>query len=354
MKINIAIRLCFFGAIFLLLTAERCVEITEINAPNFASPGTSFQAKTRLKHLADDNNEFNLNYYLSYDRLWNPEDVFIGSKTLANFPNNTARQVDQALLIPAGTFSGKYYLIAKALDGEMYRPIQVNGPVSMGADLVPAELMSYGGTQPGETFSFAFTLFNRGMLNAEHSVVRAYLSLDAQVDATDRLVYTVPVSSPMGPNSLREFVGLGFSLPDDLPKRDYYFILEADATGTVSESLETNNQVSKLVSLGADETKAEAEAEDRSVSTAPALATLALAPNPVADFLNVSYRLENAAPVQLQVLDGSGKAVFSGSEKTVDAGEYTQRIELAGWPAGLYVLRLRCAGQDLVRKIIKQ
>ncbi|MCC6461637.1 MAG: T9SS type A sorting domain-containing protein [Saprospiraceae bacterium] len=354
MKINFAIRLCFFGAAFLLLTAERCVEITEINTPNFVAPGTPFQVKTRLKHLADDNNEFNLTYYLSYDRMWNPEDIPIGSKTLANFPINSARQVDQTLLVPANTFSGKYYLIAKALDGEMYRPIQVNGPVNMGADLVPAELMSYGGTQAGETFSFAFTLFNRGMLSAEHCVVRAYLSSDATVDATDRLMYTVPISSPMGANSLREFVGLQFALPGDLPKRDYYFILQADANNAVSESSETNNQVSKLQNLGTEQAMAEAEDRAAGIDPEPAAATLALSPNPTFDFLHVAYRLETASPVQLEVVDASGKTVFSSSERMLDAGEYTQQIELSRWPGGLYLLRMRCAGQEMVRKIVKQ
>lgn len=83
MKIQSVLRPGLPGILLLLLTAERCVEITGISARAYASPGCPSPVKTRLKRLENGQNDFNPDYYLSYDRIWNPEDIPLGS--LASF-----------------------------------------------------------------------------------------------------------------------------------------------------------------------------------------------------------------------------------------------------------------------------
>lgn len=356
MKMQSVLRLGLLGFLFLLLTAERCVEITEISAPAFVNPGSPFQVKTRMKHLENGQNDFNLDYYLSYDRIWNPEDIPLGSLALTAFPANHSREVSQTFSLPASTFMGHYYLIAKAQDGEMYRQIGVNGPVNVGVDFVPANLFSYGGDKPGESFRFAFSLYNRGIQqHSGQSYVRCYFSTDTKIDGGDRLVYTVPISSAFPGNSVREFAGLEFDIPDDLAAGDYFFILAADSGNAVAETGELNNYVSKLVKISAG---LQGPAEERSdmvatpyfVSQAP---TVALAPNPATTCVNVALQLPAPATVSLDVLDLSGRIVESFSEQKIDAGEYTQRIEVADWLAGTYLVRTRVDGKTTIRKVVK-
>jgi len=355
MKIQSVLRPSLLGMLFLLLTAERCVEITEINAPNIVSPGSSFSVKTRLKHLSNGQNDFTLDYYLSYDRMWNPEDLPLGGTALTGFLENESREINQTFSVPSGTFMGQYYLIAKAQDGEMYRPLQVNGPVNIGADFVPANLFAYGGDKPGDMFRFAFSLLNRGIQPGNNSVARCYFSTDTKVDAADRLVYSVPISSPLPGNGVREFTGLEYTIPADLPPGDYFFIVAADATDAVNETSEQNNYVSKLVKISAN---VAGQVEDRSAildlpSTDSPAPIIALAPNPATDYLNVSFQLPAPAIVSLDILDLSGRTVESFREQKMDAGEYTQRIELAGWPGGTYFVRTQVDGQTTVRKVVK-
>lgn len=356
MKIQSVLRPGLLGILFLLLTAERCVEITEINAPAYVSSGTPFQVKTRLKHLENDQNDFNLDYYLSYDRIWNPEDVPLGSVALTAFPVNHSREVSQSLSLPVGTFMGHYYLIAKAQDGEMYRQIGVNGAVNVGVDFVPANLFVYGGDKPGDTFRFAFSLLNCGIQqHTGQNYVRCYFSTDTKVDGADRLVYTVPISSAFPGNSVREFAGLEFDIPDDLPPGDYFFIIAADSGNVVAETGELNNCVSKLVKINAG---LQGSVEDRSdltslPSSVSAEPLIALAPNPATNYLNVAVNLPAPATVSLDILDLSGRIVESFGEQKMDAGEYTQRIELAAWPPGTYLVRTQVDGQANVRKVVK-
>lgn len=357
MKIQSVLRLSLPGFLFLLLTAERCVEITDINAPNIVSPGSSFQVKTRLKHLSNPDNQtdFSLAYYLSYDRIWNPEDLSLGSTTLTGFQESETREVNQTFSLPVGTFMGRYYLIAKAKDGEMHRPLQVNGPVNIGVDLVPANLFTYGGDKAGDMFRFAFSLFNRGVQASEHSTVRCYFSKDIYVDAGDRMVYPLAISSSLSGNGIREFTGLEFEIPYDLPSGDYFFIVAADAGNTVNETVESNNSVSKLVSIGAN---LAGQAEDRSdmldLSLPPSpTPAIALAPNPAGDYLNIAFQLPSPATVSLDILDLSGRTIESLGEQNMDAGAYSQRIDLAAWPSGTYLVRTRIDGQIVARQVVK-
>ena len=357
MKINFFLRLCLSGTLFTLLSAERCVEITDIAAPVNVSPGNSFTVKTRLKNLTDGADAFALNYYLSYDRLYNPEDLLLNSKALTGFPANTAKQVSLDLNIPAGTFNGRYYLIAKAQDGEMYRDIHVNGPVNIGADLVPANLFIYGSDKPDEEFRFAFSLLNRGMLPASFCKVRGYLSTDTYIDANDRKVYEVSVSSPMAGNEIREYTGVSYPIPTDMPPGDYYFVLAADVNNDVAETVEINNYVSKLITIKSAVAGAPV-VEERGAAAGytadAAMPGIAVAPNPATDFIDIAWQLPTTAPVRLDVLSLSGQVLESFAERVMDAGTYSQRIELAEWPAGIYLVRVQTGGLQVVKKVVKQ
>jgi len=63
-------------------------------------------------------------------------------------------------------------------------------------------------------------------------------------------------------------------------------------------------------------------------------------PNPAADDLTVRFLLERAQRVELSVFDLLGRRLRGWDLGVLAAGEQAHRLDLAGLPPGLYVVRL--------------
>lgn len=78
-----------------------------------------------------------------------------------------------------------------------------------------------------------------------------------------------------------------------------------------------------------------------------------LYPNPVNDFLTVSYNLNKPNPVSVVLFDLSGKAVFTVSPSVEMIGDHqlTIPVRAIGLASGLYMLRMNVGGTEWSRKI---
>ncbi|SRR5579883_188551 len=70
-------------------------------------------------------------------------------------------------------------------------------------------------------------------------------------------------------------------------------------------------------------------------------ALLDISPNPAKNHVTIRYRLKNASPISLTLVDASGKAVRTLSETTIASGEHSTTMELSGLPTGGYFLRIQ-------------
>lgn len=77
-------------------------------------------------------------------------------------------------------------------------------------------------------------------------------------------------------------------------------------------------------------------------------------PNPADDLLNVMYRLENQAVVQLDVVDAAGRTVLSSSRETQPAGEFSVPVNLTRLTAGNYVVVLKVDDRFVTGKFVKR
>jgi len=67
---------------------------------------------------------------------------------------------------------------------------------------------------------------------------------------------------------------------------------------------------------------------------------LSVYPNPVADYAQVAYELEEAAEVQIEILNGLGQVVEVLAHSTVNKGNQVKQFDLGHLSAGTYCIRL--------------
>ncbi len=340
----------------MMLTAQKCVEVIDFTAPNEITPGTAFQTKTRLKSLHNDVQNFNVQVYLSYDRQYNTEDKLLGSLNLTGLEPYGSREIPMNVTVDNTWLAGRYYLITKANDGDMYKEVKVLGQPNAGADYVPTNLFTWGSTKLGEQFSYAFSLQNVGSQPAGICKVRAYLSTDLFVDGNDVLVKEHPVNSPLSGGGRLEFTGW-FNIPANLAKGDYQLIFVADAANTVSETVEWNNRISTVISV-TDQFMGEepTEARDAHPNTSKEAAAegfapnLTISPNPVTGIVMLAFSMPGEARVGLKIFNMNGRMVEEMPERMVDAGEYSLPLDLNGLPNGVYVATIEVEGTPVISK----
>jgi hypothetical protein len=77
-------------------------------------------------------------------------------------------------------------------------------------------------------------------------------------------------------------------------------------------------------------------------------------PNPVDNWLNVLYRLPEAANVAIRVSDMQGKVVLSSNTLLQQAGEQQTNLNLGKLPAGSYTVSLQIGEQVLTKMLLKK
>ena len=77
---------------------------------------------------------------------------------------------------------------------------------------------------------------------------------------------------------------------------------------------------------------------------------LKVSPNPVQDFVNISYTLTQSANAEIFVYDINGTMVMTGSLGLKPQGESTSRIDFTSLPAGMYIVRIN----NSYGKVVKQ
>jgi len=77
-------------------------------------------------------------------------------------------------------------------------------------------------------------------------------------------------------------------------------------------------------------------------------------PNPVDNFLNVLFRLDEAAQVTLELFDSQGKRLQALQPENRLSGEQSMRLNLMQLPAGAYSISLNIDGQRYTRQVVKR
>ncbi len=344
MKHLFAFKFPILAAFFILLTAETC-EVTKLSAPCTVTPDVPFPIVATVRSHLNVDAVIPVYYILSYDRFINPEDIVLGEDNIQLTPYGVQTSVLSASL-GSDVFSGKYFIIAKPYESNswMYREIEVVGQPNNGADYVPTNLQI-------DSWRFYFSLENVGAAQAAECFVHGYLSKDLVVDTSDLLVFSksnqgLPGHSRMEINAMIDTAGI--------PSGSYNFIIAADATNSVSETVETNNYISMGIFVPNNFNDPVEERTEASAISKQSPVAFTASPNPASDYVNIAFRLDEPAMVSYTVDDQTGRLVGKIDEQKLDPGDYSQQVSLRDIPNGVYFLRAIVNSKPVTKKIVIQ
>ena len=185
-------------------------------------------------------------FYLSTDAVLNTTDILLnGTHVIAGLAAGTASSGSTTITIPSGSASGSYYFFAKADAGNAVSETQENNNtkiklVAIGPDLIVSSVFVTSPVTAGSQTSVTDTVTNQGGATTGTSVTRFYLSANITLDANDVLLpesRAVPGLAVGASSSGTTLV----TIPPGTAPGAYYVLAKADADGSVSESVETNN-----------------------------------------------------------------------------------------------------------------
>lgn len=144
--------------------------------------------------------------------------------------------------------SGSTYVIAVLDDGSVVAESnELNNvgatptPLFAGVDLIAQSITGPLSSGPGEPVVNHVSFTNQGFDTAGPVEFKIWLSADATLGPTDRLVKTATVNVAGGQTVSLD---VAYSLPTNIPSGDYWFVLQLDdgpAAGAIAELSETNN-----------------------------------------------------------------------------------------------------------------
>jgi subtilisin family serine protease len=195
-------------------------------------------------------------FYFSTDSILDGSDqAFQESRTIPALGPGVGSTATTTLTLPPNTPAGTYYVIAKAdADGVVSETQEANNTfaraVQIGGDLLITSLTVPSKLGAG-TFTITDTTKNQGSADVGPSTTTYYLSTDAALSAND-WVLNGTRSVPLLHAGESSTGSTPVTIPGGLASGSYYFIAKTDGTNVVTETQESNNTSTKLVTLGPD------------------------------------------------------------------------------------------------------
>jgi subtilase family serine protease len=196
-------------------------------------------------------------FYLSANSSFDMNDTLIGSRTV---PGLVAGESSSAppitVTIPAGAAVGTHYVIARAdADEAVTETSETNNTyarsIKIGPDLTVSTLTaSASSVAAGAVVTVTDKITNDGGGGSGTSVTRFYLSLNTSVDASD--VAFTPVRSVPGLAADAWSTGsTPLTIPAGTAPARYYILAKADGDDGTLETSETNNVLSRSITVTA-------------------------------------------------------------------------------------------------------
>ena len=194
-------------------------------------------------------------FYLSLNPSLDGSDVRLGGRYVLPLGSGQTDMASTSVMIPNGTPTGSYYLLAVAdADGAVAETSETNNvklglPVKVGPDLAVSALTSPSTAVAGTSITAADTTKNQGGGAASSSATSFYLSSNLTLDPSDTLLGMRGVG-PLGAG-LSESGSLALPIPGSTPAGTYYIIAAADGDNAVAETVETNNTRVRSIRISA-------------------------------------------------------------------------------------------------------
>src|SRR3990172_3106949 len=233
--------------------------VTTVTAPTAAAAGGPITvAGTTTNNRPGTVAASTTRFYLSADPSLDGSDVALnGSRQVPALAAGGSSSGTTSALIPTGTPSGSYYVIAKA-DGDYFIPetsetnnTKYSTSIKIGPDLTVTAVAAPATAGAGKSISVTDTTQNSGAGSAAPSMTSFYLSTDSTLDQNDALLGSRSVDSIAAGVSSSGTASV--LIPTGTPSGSYYVIARADAADMVAETREDNNtKYSTSIKIGPD------------------------------------------------------------------------------------------------------
>ncbi len=230
--------------------------ITALTAPAMAGAGTSIVVNETTKNQGGGGaTGSSTRFYLSANYALDAGDVALEARSVGALAPGVSHSAATSLTIPTDVASGTFYLIAVSDDGNAVAESTENNntrfvTVRVGADMFVSTIAGPTRAGAGSTIAVTDTTKNTGGGGAGPSTTAFYLSANTTLDAGDARLTPARTVGPLeaGASSLAT---TNVALPLVAPGT-WYLMANADDTGTVVETQETNNVRYTTIYIGPD------------------------------------------------------------------------------------------------------
>jgi subtilase family serine protease len=231
--------------------------VSSLTAPSIGGAGASMMVtEVTSNQGASVAEPSSTGLYLSTSPSLGSAAVLLGTRTVPPLSAAGADTASTSVIVPAGTATGLYFVIARAdVNGTVPESQEANNTkwalIRIGPDLAVAALTAPASAAAGSVIAVSDTTSNAGGGSAGASVTRFYLSINAAVDAGDVLLG----SRSIGPlaAAASSVSSSSLTIPATTPGGVYYILAAADANAQVVETTEQNNtRASGQIAIGAD------------------------------------------------------------------------------------------------------
>jgi thermitase len=230
--------------------------VSSLTVPTKAGIGAAISVSDTTKNQGGGPSAASVTrFYVSTNSAFDAGDIFLGSRDVAGLAPGASSSGTTLLTIPPGTPTGTLYLIARADGADAFvETSEANNTAAralrIGPDLTVSSLTAPTVAAPGSTIALGDTTTNGGGGGAPASTTTFSLSPNATLDASDVVLGSRAVPALGAGESSSGTVAV--TLPTGLAPGTWYVIAQADGTGVVPETLETNNTRASAVAVGAD------------------------------------------------------------------------------------------------------
>jgi trimeric autotransporter adhesin len=276
----------------------------------------------------------NIGYYLSSDAVYDASDVYLGANTGTSLSSGSSSYRVTSLTIPAGTVVGNYYLLFFAdYSAAVIETNEANNVSSVAITVVASSIdliMQSQSASPatlnaGGSLTATSYIYNQGNTSAASSNVGYYLSTNTIWDVSD--IYLGSYSGGALASLTSSYRSTTLTIPAGTANGNYYILFYADYSGAVSESNESNNVISSLITIAAPTIDLIMQAPTATPTTPNAGASVSLTSyiynqgNTSASSSNVGYYLStnniwDASDVYLGAYAGGSLASLASSYRS--------------------------------------
>ncbi|WP_414753715.1 CARDB domain-containing protein [Anabaena sp. CCY 9910] len=223
-------------------------------APTTASVGNTIQLSYQVRNQGVGNAVASTTrFYLSRDTTFSTDDVLLGSDAVNSIAAGAVSSETASIVIANSIAAGNYHLLFRTdADNNLAESNETNNVVSRTITINTADLIVQNPTAPttasvGNTIQLSYQVRNQGVGNAVASTTRFYLSRDTTFSTDDVLLGSDAVNSIAAGAVSSETASI--VIANTIAGGNYHLLFRTDADSTVAESNETNNIVSRAITI---------------------------------------------------------------------------------------------------------